>query len=423
MKHLGKPFIFISLIIPVLLWYLSKSDPLVITDKPLIAATQVISLVGTMLLSWSYILASRTKGIEKLFGGLDKVYKMHTMTSEIGFLAILHHPLFLMLNALPNFTLVKMYFIPSTDISYTTGIIALAIYMVLVTLTIYVNMPYHIWKKLHEYMGVALLFTLAHVYLINSDISRFMPLRIYMLVFLGLAIVAYVYKKYLYFTFGPRFLYVVKKVVRNGEILDIYMSPVGKSMSFVSGQFVFMTLRGKGINNEDHPFSIASSSKDKDIRICTKILGDYTLTLRDLREGAEVILHGPFGAFGDRLLRSKKPAVFIGGGIGITPFLGMMREIKNITRLYYCCSTTEEAVFHDEIERDMAMHPQFSYQAIISKRDGRLTAHKIKEHVSDITNHLFFLCGPTPMMHGLTEHLAKLGVPRKNIIFEDFNFK
>lgn len=70
--------------------------------------SQYISLIGTVLLSLSFVLGSRAKILDKIFGGLDRVIKMHHIIGGIAFVLLLHHPLFLTCQFHP-----KKYFPPS----------------------------------------------------------------------------------------------------------------------------------------------------------------------------------------------------------------------------------------------------------------------------------------------------------------------
>src|SRR3989339_1142220 len=62
---------------------------------------QVTGILGIILLSWSYIISSKNRVIEKLFGGLDKAYRLHHIIGGTAFVLVLNHPLFLVIKSLP----------------------------------------------------------------------------------------------------------------------------------------------------------------------------------------------------------------------------------------------------------------------------------------------------------------------------------
>jgi predicted ferric reductase len=75
---------------------------------------------------------------------------------------------------------------------------------------------------------------------------------------------------------------------------------------------------------EPHPYSIACVyDLAHQIKLGIKIAGDHTRTLGMLEVGDAVTLYGPYGHFSNRFLSGEGDCVFVGGGIGITPFLGM----------------------------------------------------------------------------------------------------
>lgn len=411
----------------VLLFSLSKINAPASNPRPLLLLSQFVSIVGTTLLSVSFVLAGRFRVMDKLFGGLDRMYRTHHVVSGIAYILLLHHPILLILDKLPNLKAALLYIIPSSYIPYTVGILSLWTLTMLIVLTLYVDLPYDLWKKTHEYMGVALLFAVLHVYLIPSDVSRYLPLRIWMLTLLACASASYVYKRFLYRLFGPRYAYTVAATHRTGDVIEFVLSPVGKQMHFIPGQFAFLIFSNRTTPSEEHPFSMCGAPQDTQLRFCAKVLGDFTLTLRDIKVGDQVTVTGPYGAFGERFL-SGKPAVCIAGGIGITPFLSMIAAQSNSVlsrpvHLIYSVTSTEDAVGQDAISRFRRTCPAIDYRLYTTAQNGRLTGQKVRDLVGDMTRSVIFLCGPQPMMASLSEQFVQMGVKRKNIVYEDFRLK
>lgn len=422
---IGKTLVWISLTITLVLFLMAKfanSEDLALTW---VVASQFFSLIGLTLLAVSFVLSGRFIFVEKIFGGLDKVYKIHHITGGIAFVLILHHPLFLLVNALPNLTLAWKYIIFSNILPFNFGVIGLYAMMLMLILTLLVNLPYSLWKKTHELMGIALLFSALHILTITSDVSRYMPLRVWVIMVIIVSFWAVIYRRFLYSFIGPVYSYTVEKVNKFNDVIDIWLKPTKNGLPYQPGQFVFAEIEKLG--NEAHPYSIASFQTDGRIRLAIKILGDYTLGLRAVEPGDTARLWGPYGTFNQATI-SSKDMVWIAGGIGITPFLGLIeKEMADGTDrkvdLFYCFSSEDDKPFADEIIKKIAGQKNIHYLEYCSAVRGRITAEGILQMVGDFGNKKFMLCGPVGMMLSLTEQLKKMGVKNKDIIFEDFNFK
>lgn len=387
--------------------------------------SQLCSLLGTTLLAISFVLSTRWRFVEDWFGGMDKVYKDHHLFGGIAFVLVLHHPLFLILNVLPDINFSWKYLWLSNLLPYNWGILSLYSMMLVLILTLLINLPYSLWKRTHEFMGVALLFACLHIITITSDVSRFQPLRWWIVSLLLLAAYSAVYRRFLYGIFAPKFHYLVQKVQQIGDVFAIDMIPVDKKIEFNSGQFVFARFDNMG--SEAHPFSIASGSGEEVLRIVVKILGDYSWKLGSLKKGSQAILWGPYGRFGEGAANDKD-LIWIAGGIGITPFLSLlMDEVKSPKDrkidLFYCVGTEEEAVFDEEITLLSAKDPRIIYHKYPSNVCGHLNVNKLVELCGSLENKKIMLCGPVSMMNSLAEQLKISGIKNKNIIFEDFDLK
>ncbi|KKS94035.1 MAG: Ferric reductase domain protein transmembrane component domain-containing protein, partial [Candidatus Collierbacteria bacterium GW2011_GWC2_43_12] len=235
--------------------------------------SQLVSLVGTTLLTLSFLLSGRFRLVEDWFGGLDKVYRFHHLTGGISFVFLLHHPLFLAVNALPNTALSWKYLWFSELLPYNMGIISLYFMLLMIIFTLFIKLPYSLWKTTHELMGIALFFAVLHILTISSDVSRYLPLKMWMYFLLGMAIYSVIYRRFLYGYFGPKFNYLVKNIARKADILDVTLMPLIKKINYLPGQFVF--IKFNDINKEVHPFSIAGCDEVGNLRIAVKILGDY----------------------------------------------------------------------------------------------------------------------------------------------------
>ncbi|QQG41314.1 MAG: ferric reductase-like transmembrane domain-containing protein [Candidatus Woesebacteria bacterium] len=388
-----------------------------------IILAQVSGLFGTLFLSWNYIVSVRHMILEKIFGGLDRVYKTHEFFGISSFILLLNHPLFLIINFLP-FNSTSLYLLPGRNLAYTFGVLSLYSLFLLVSFTIFVKLPYRFWKLTHEWTGIVILLALFHAYLIPSDISRYLPLRIWILSWNSLAILAFIYKRFLYYFLAPKKTYVVENVVQDSNYLVLTL--IGDRQNFLRfnpGQFAFFTINGKGADREEHPFSILEQ-KDNYIKIGVKVIGNFTLKLTDLKDGDTITVRGPFGNFGEKVQEAKE-MVWISGGIGITPFLSMAPSImpdQKVTMIH-TSANPESRLLTDKLTEHAVVNPSFRFINHLTSLYGRLNADNVCRRFNLTRNSYVFLCGPKKMMETFAEQFSSYGISRKRIIYEDFQLR
>lgn len=375
---------------------------------------KISGLLGSVLISWNFILATRNFLIEKLFGGLDKVYKIHNIIGNIAFILVIYHPIFLIINSLP-FNLTKTYLIPNiTNIAYTSGMLALYSLIILVILTIFAKLSYKLWKKTHELMGLVIIFASIHSLLITSDVSIFLPLKIWIIAINIIAILAYAYKRFFYYIYKPKNNYQITSITQDKNYLLISLAATDKDkfIKFRPGQFAFFSVNFD--RRDEHPFSILEQN-GQHIKIGAKIIGKFTLNLSKLKVDTRVNVFGPFGTFADNLFLHKK-MIWISGGIGITPFLSMAKNLsfdQQVTMIHTARSD-ESKLFTDLFNNYSSSHPNFKFIIHYSNKFNHLTKQNISE-ISELDSNInVYLCGPKKMMEDLKQ---------ERTIYEDFNLK
>nr|WP_254151169.1 hypothetical protein [Candidatus Chloroploca mongolica] len=199
---------------------------------------------------------------------------------------------------------------------------------------------------------------------------------------------------------------------------------------FQPGQFVFLavTRSAVGLPDEQHPFSISAIVDERSFRLSAKRLGDYTARLADLVPGDEVMVFGSYGTFGARGLATGKAALWIAGGIGITPFLSLLRHLaegkaahSGDIRFVWSVRDQADAIYLEEILTLADRLPQVHFHLHVTTTDGRLTAEGLEAVTGDDgTARRILLCGPTPMMHALKTQFVARGARRSQIINEEF---
>jgi predicted ferric reductase len=467
-KSIKKYLHIILLVLTTLaIWLLSKWYYQDVFENVYKYPAKAASLTATVMMCWAVILSARLKFLEHYYKGLDKLYQSHKYIGIWAFGIILFHPFFLALDKLPAAGKFIRYFwfkAPEGDHyiwGENLGILALLIFVTLIVVTIGVKLKYHIWKKTHEYMGLLMVVVFAHVIVLDADIAAYPVLRLWMYSFLILAIAAFIYIRFLYRFFGPRFAYRVSEKHHLTDVLKLTLSPEDKIMDFKPSQFVYLVVNKEGISQEPHPYSIASGYKLKaEFKLGIRQCGDYTKTLEKIEKGDSVTVYGPYGMFSDKFLSAEKDCIFIGGGIGITPFLGMwhvaLHSEEQLSKndvpqrlrvlhpeiiktwksprvaLFYVVRDAKDGSFDQDIKEEIesSRYHGFAcleerghhYEMYSAEEKGLISAEYIKQKTKGgLENKYIFLCGPLPMTNALIAQFKALGVKDEQFVIEDFN--
>lgn len=410
--------------------------------------SQLSGLVGTVLYAISLVLSTRLRFLEPMFGGLSRVYIAHHIVGALAFIGLMVHPLFVALALIPEgmrsaaLSLIPNGLLPLSALfnthnlvheavleqwAITFGIIGFWGMVVMLMVTLFVKLPYQLWLFIHKFLGVAFLISGLHIFFIYSDTSEIKILRYYMLAMVILGLMAYTYKTLLGSFVLRRYRYSVEssEMVAD-DIIKVTLRPHNQRVTYTPGQFVYMRLLD--LNGEPmdgwHPFSISSSSNDPYLELCIKSLGDFTKRLLNLGPGMEVEIEGAYGRFSFVNYKCRDQ-VWIAGGIGITPFLSMLKDLPDQgyrVYLFYCVSTASEFV-STEVLNMLALQKQNSLRIIpyASDQQGKhLTADDIEAISGAFEGKDFYLCGPGPMMQSFTSQLKVKGVAKSRIHSEEF---
>lgn len=432
LKHLGWYLIVFLCICPVIIWLsaLPISDRFSSSYLILASISRISALLAIMTFSLSLITTLRANFLENIFGGLNKVTAAHHMLGGFTLLLALLHSTTLTLKvasvSIRDAANISIPFLNSWSI--TLGIISLWCLIALIVLTLYVKLPYDIWLITHKLLGPIFLLAAIHTIFVGSDVSSNGALKTYLIIFTALACITYVYRTVLPQILVKRYRYFVAEAHQlKRDVVRITLRPYKNILAYKSGQFIFVSFRARGFSPEWHPFSISSSSTPENITITVKALGDYTKALVNFAPsmvGSSVLLEGSFGRFSMENY-SRKKQIWLAGGIGITPFLSMLGDIRPGYKidLYYSVKTEDELI-DKELLKDYvtACRGALRVFPVIASRDGLLNAERIAQTSGDIKHSDILICGPPPMMHSLGEQFYKLGLPHRQIHTEEFSF-
>jgi len=416
------------MILPIFLWVLRMPLSLRFSDSfsTLTSLGQISGIMGMAMFIVTIILSSRLKFLESYFGGLNKIYFLHHFLGGVSLILLLFHPTILAIKfAQISFHNAALFLLPGNSGSVTFGMVALLGMILLLIFTFFINFPYKTWKITHKFLGLAFFFAILHTFFVPSDVSLFLPLKIYMGLLVFVALIVLSYRTIFGNAIIKRYTYLVDRVKRlNDDVIEIAMSTKGEVMTYNPGQYLFINFEGNNISKEVHPFSISSGIFDEKLKIIVKSLGKYTNDLQSLRAGARAFIEGPFGVF-SYLKSNHKDQVWVAGGIGITPFLSMASSLEDKTykiNLIYCVKNKEEMVYFENLTKIALINNNFKVIPFCTDIEGRINIEKIDKITKGISQKDFFLCGPPGMMKALRAQLLANGIPNKDIHSEEFNF-
>lgn len=410
------PLVFWCLVSPLNMRFISLTATLT-------SLGQIFGLLGMSLMATVIILGARLKLLEKYFNGLNRLYINHHLLGGIAFCLLIFHPLWLVFKyALISSQSAAFFLLPSLEnIPKTLGGVALGIMMVLLMITFYTAWKYQHWKLSHKFLGLAFIVAFLHTLLIPSDVSRHLFLKVYLGGWGLLAIGTYLYRTVFYNIAVKKYEYTVDALNHlNRENLEIILKPLDKKLVFQAGQFAFFNFLNQSLKSESHPFSFTSRPDEENLKIVVKALGDYTIDLPErLKNGDKVEIEGPFGCFGVTGQRQ----IWVAGGIGITPFLSMAKNLSSDRQidLYWSLKNSTEIFLQDDLQLLAQQNSNFNFLPVFSDTEGFLTAEKIKNRSGYLSGKDIFLCGPPAMMKVLKKQFMDLGIAKNNIYSEEFS--
>lgn len=227
---------------------------------------------------------------------------------------------------------------------------------------------------------------------------------------------------------------IKKEEIANGTMAFYFEKPEG--FEYRAGQFADYTLIDPQETDEEgntRGFSLITAPYEECIGAATRLRDTaFKRVLQDLPLGAEVKLDAPYGDFTLHKTEST-PAVFIIGGIGVTPVRSIVAqathdETAHKITLLHANHILADAPFRTDFEQFAKDNLNFTYVPIVTSEDladssieyGRVDEAKLRRHVSDLNSPIYYLSGPEGMVKAMRQLLVKLNVNEDNIRTEEF---
>ena len=220
-------------------------------------------------------------------------------------------------------------------------------------------------------------------------------------------------------------------------------------LNYTAGQFAFFDIGGV-YNDPKGPirhFTISSSPTENFIMFSTRMRDSpYKKRLLTLEEGARVKVRGPEGQF---VLHQdySKPAVFLSGGIGVTPFRSMLKyatdkQLPLKIVMFDSNRNRDNILFKREFDDWASINQNLKIIYTISEDQDRHGQQELSSTANDwkgehgridnamilkyldtnmLNNSIFYICGPPSMLKAMQSLLQdNLEIPRERIRVEEF---
>jgi len=182
-------------------------------------------------------------------------------------------------------------------------------------------------------------------------------------------------------------------------------------------------------------FSIASPPFENHLMFTTRMRDTaFKRSLTKVPLGTEVKIDPPTGSF-TLHKNSAKAAVFLAGGIGITPFLSIVRQadhdrLPHKLHLFYSNRRPEDAPFLDVLQMLEKTNPNFRLVCTMtemskSKKEwkgetGLINQEMLSGHLTNLQGPIYYIAGPPAMVAGLRKMLVTANIDEDDIRTEDF---
>lgn len=394
---------------------------------------QLSGVLAIACMSLAMLLALRPRWPERWLGGLDKMYRLHKWFGIAGLVLAITHWLWA---EAPKWAvgfgwLTRPHRGPPATVSgleqmlrgwrdAAEGLGEWAFYaaVLLIVIALVPRIPYHHFFKTHRLLAVAYLVLVFHSIVLLHFASWATPHGALTLLLLAGGAWAAVVVLLRRVGHGRRVAGTVVRLhdypalrVIEGDI-DVPRGWPGHA----AGQFAFVTNEKE--TDGAHPYTIASAWNADEHRLTfiAKALGDHTRRLREtLAVGQAVTIEGPYGCF---TFDDEQPRqIWIGGGIGITPFIARMKQLASaraagrpsaqVVDLFHTTTDySEEAI--GKLTADAAA-AGVRLHVLHDARDGLLTTERVLAAVPEWREASVWFCGPAGFGSAVRRDLARHG--------------
>lgn len=409
----GILLLVIAMIITAALWFFAT--PM----KDIHALNKLSHAVAGMALTvfcLVFLLTTRTKILERWFGGLENVYFYHKCLAVFSLaMVILHGQL---QDMVPDWDDAQETSL--SEFAKELGEIGQNGFIALILIALFAKfLKYEHWRIAHRLFVIPYALGLFHAYFSSRyDLFQPTPLGIFTALnsLIGLVSAVYIITLYQDIRFKHKGTITdIRKIGTSTVELEMTLS---KKLNFKNGQFVFLKIFQDGLEQSPHPFSISGGDGQK-VVVTIKSLGDFTKKVNDsIQLNTPIAIDGPYGHL--NFEGGKQHQIWVAGGVGNTPFLSYLKSkpLECDIELFYTYRGLEDAILKEFLEEYAKNNAHFKVNFIDTSTMGRLN---FKDYVLPNDTSIF-MCGPEKMVKNFAKQFKQKNTDA-TITFESFKFR
>jgi len=232
-------------------------------------AATASGLAALALWCASFVLMLRLPVLERMAGGLDRLYLWHHVCGVLTYLVVLAHPLVVAARGFAAggwHASAALATPPGEGAAMWAGWLALGLLMAMMLATFLAPLAYSRWRRVHAIAAPAFLLGAAHAWALAGPASR-----VLLAAMTAIALAALSWRLALDRGWVRGHAYRVSRVAHPGRgLLDLDLHPEGAALDWRAGQFVFVAFRGgpdwRGCG-EYHPYTIAGHADGGGLRM------------------------------------------------------------------------------------------------------------------------------------------------------------
>ena len=227
-----------------------------------------------------------------------------------------------------------------------------------------------------------------------------------------------------------------REEVAEGTMSFFFEKPAG--FQFKAGQFMRLSLIDPpetDAEGDQRTFSIASAPHEEDLMIATRMRDTaFKRVIKSMPIGSEIQMRGPYG----RMTLHEdpaRPAVFLTGGIGITPFRSIALDaartgLTHRLSLFYSNRRPEDAAFLEELAQLEATNPNYQFIPTMTSpasskqtwcgETGYINGEMLTRFIDDLKAPVYYVAGPQGLVDAIRKTLGEVGVSEEDIRAEEF---